>query len=41
MSAKVLIAHVYQKPDSLQEGGGAFPALKVLPAQLLRRTRPG
>lgn len=40
MSAKALIAHVYQKSKSLQEGGGAFTARKLLLAQSLLRTWP-
>lgn len=42
MSAKVLIAYVYQKSKSLQKGGGggAFTARKLLFAQPLLRTQP-
>lgn len=40
MSAKVLIAHVYQKSKSPRKVGGAFTARKLLFAQNSLRTRP-
>lgn len=40
MSAKALIACVYQKSKSLQRAGGVFTARKLLSAQPLLSRRP-